>query len=168
MLTSTPDMHAGFTNTLNGTIIDAGIKSNVIPARSEAFIDCRLLPGQSREQWRDAIAAQLDGLDVEVQQLVDRDRPPPAVSEWDTELSRTIEAVLKDSMEDAVVAPGLSTVGTDNRFLRSLGITSYGLIPCLLSAEERAGFHANNEFLTIDNLNMGVELMYETVRRFCT
>ena len=168
VLTSTPDMHAGFTNTLNVTIIDAGIKSNVIPARSEAFIDCRLLPGQSREQWRDAVAAQLDGLDVEVQQLVDRDRPPPAVSEWDTELSRTIEAVLKDSMEDAVVAPGLSTVGTDNRFLRPLGITSYGLIPCLLSAEERAGFHANNEFLTVDNLNMGVELMYEIVRRFCT
>ena len=60
--------------------------------------------------------------------------------------------------------PGL----TDSRARRPLGLASDGLIPGLLSGEGRAGFHANNEFLTVDNRNMGVELMYEIVRRFCT
>lgn len=79
-----------------------------------------------------------------------------------------IEPDLTEAIEDAVVAPSVSTVGTDNRFLRRAGVTAYGLIPCLLSPEERAGFHANDEFLTVENLNMGCELTYEIVRRFCT
>ena len=62
----------------------------------------------------------------------------------------------------------MTVLGTDNRFLRKRGIPAYGFIPCLLSAEERAGFHGNNEFLTIENLNMGCELMYDIVRRMCT
>ena len=41
-------------------------------------------------------------------------------------------------------------------------------IPVLLSAEEAAGFHGNNEKLSIDNLNLGCELTYEVVRRFCS
>jgi acetylornithine deacetylase/succinyl-diaminopimelate desuccinylase-like protein len=57
--------------------------------------------------------------------------------------------------------------GTDNRFLRARGIPAYGFIPVLLSADEAAGFHGNNEKLSIDNLNLGVELTYEVVRRFC-
>ncbi|HSE46560.1 MAG TPA: M20/M25/M40 family metallo-hydrolase, partial [Gemmatimonadales bacterium] len=87
---------------------------------------------------------------------------------WDTELYRVINDVVKGAMEDAVVVPGMTVGGTDNRFLRAKGTPAYGFIPCLLSSEERAGFHGNNEFLTVDNLNMGVELMYEVVRRMCT
>jgi acetylornithine deacetylase/succinyl-diaminopimelate desuccinylase-like protein len=41
-------------------------------------------------------------------------------------------------------------------------------MPCLLSPEERAGFHGNDEFLTVANLEMGTELMYEIVRRMVT
>ncbi|MDZ7729723.1 MAG: peptidase dimerization domain-containing protein [Dehalococcoidia bacterium] len=35
-----------FINTLNITMLNSGIKANVIPAKSEAVIDCRILPGQ--------------------------------------------------------------------------------------------------------------------------
>ncbi|MDZ7729722.1 MAG: M20/M25/M40 family metallo-hydrolase [Dehalococcoidia bacterium] len=87
--------------------------------------------------------------------------------EWDTELYRTISSVVREAHEDAIVTPGMTVGGTDNRFLRQRGIPAYGFIPCLLSREERAGFHGNNEFLTIDNLNMGTELMYDIVFRFC-
>ena len=73
----------------------------------------------------------------------------------------------KDAMEEAVVVPSMTVGGTDNRFLRQRGIPAYGFIPALISPEEQAGFHANNEFLTVDNLNMGCELMYEIVRRMC-
>jgi len=163
----TPELHAMFVNTLNVTMLNAGIKANVIPARSEAVIDCRLLPGQSKADWieqvRDYIAD--DRITIE---LISPDQVEPAAVPWDTELFRTIQDVLREAMEDAVVVPTMTIGGTDNRFLRARGIPAYGFIPCLLSREERAGFHGNNEFLTIENLNMGVELMYEIVRRMCT
>ena len=169
-VTASPDTHAAFTNTLNVTMLRAGIKSNVIPARSEAVVDCRLLPGESRDAWREQVVAYLDDprITVEFELASINEEPPMVASAWDTGLSRVIEAVLTEALEGSVVAPAISTVGTDNRFLRRAGVTAYGLIPCLLSPEERAGFHANDEFLTVENLNMGCELMYEIVRRFCT
>jgi acetylornithine deacetylase/succinyl-diaminopimelate desuccinylase-like protein len=75
--------------------------------------------------------------------------------------------VVTEAVEGSVVVPNLCIGGTDNRFLRQRGIPAYGFIPCLLSPEEAAGFHGNDEFLTVDNLHMGCELMYEIVRRFC-
>jgi acetylornithine deacetylase/succinyl-diaminopimelate desuccinylase-like protein len=163
-----PDLLAGFMNTLNVTMLDAGIKPNVIPARSEAIVDCRLLPGETPEGWRQQVRDFLDDPRIEVTFASEGPRAEPSAAPEDTALFRVVEDVLRDAMEDAVVLPAISTVGTDNRFLNPRGVAAYGLIPCLLSAEERAGFHGNDEFLTIENLNMGCELVYEIVRRACT
>ena len=163
-----PALYAAFVNTLNVTMVNSGIKLNVIPAKSEAFLDCRLLPGQSAEDWRQQVIARVDDPRIQVEFASGRaaaSQPQPA--DWDTELFHTINSVLKEAMEDAVVVPAMTVGATDNRFLRARGIHAYGFIPCLLSAEESAGFHGNNEFLTVENLNMGCELMYEIVRRMC-
>lgn len=163
-----PELHAMFVNTLNVTMLNSGIKANVIPAKSEAVIDCRLLPGQSKADWIEQIRDYIDDDRIIIElESPDQGEPTSAVP-WDTELFRTIQDVLHEAMEDAVVVPTMTVGGTDNRFLRARGIPAYGFIPCLLSPEERAGFHGNNEFLAIENLNMGVELMYEIVRRMCT
>ncbi|GMU40751.1 MAG: hypothetical protein AMXMBFR23_16170 [Chloroflexota bacterium] len=167
LLKASPDTEAAFSNTLNVTMLDAGIKSNVIPARAEAVIDCRLVAGQSREAWKQAVEARIDDPRVEVT-YVYPDEPDVAVSSWDTPLARIIEDVLTEAFEDAVVVPSTAIVGTDNRFMRPLGIPAYGFIPCLLSQAERDGFHANDEFITVANFNMGLELMFEVVRRACT
>jgi len=161
---ASPELLAMFINTLNLTMLDAGIKANVIPAKSEAVIDCRLLPGQHKADWIRQVRERIDDDRISVE-LYSPDQGEPQRVEWDTELFRTINTVVKEAMEDAVVVPGMTVGGTDNRFLRERGIPAYGFIPCLLSPEERRGFHGNNEFLTIENLNMGCELMFEIVRR---
>jgi acetylornithine deacetylase/succinyl-diaminopimelate desuccinylase-like protein len=159
-----PELLAMFQNTLNLTMLQAGIKANVIPARSEAVIDCRLLPGQSKRDWIRQVRERIGDERVSVE-LLSPDHGEPEAVPWDTELFRTITSVVKGAMEDAVVVPGMTIGGTDNRFLRERGIPAYGFIPCLLSPEERRGFHGNDEFLTVENLNLGCELMYEIVRR---
>ena len=168
LIRSNATVQAAFQNTLNITMIQSGIKANVIPAKSTAVLDTRLLPGQNREEWRQQVQVIVDDPRVQVDFYTDWGQEAPEPVPWDTELYRTIEAVMKESSEDAIVVPNTCTGGTDNRFLRAKGIPAYGFIPCLLSPEEAAGFHGNDEFLTVDNLNMGVELTYEIVRRMCT
>lgn len=163
---ASPDTVAAFTSTLNVTVLRAGSQSNVIPGRAEALVDCRLLPGQSREAWVAEVSAVIDDSLVQVA-LEYPTSAPVAVSPWDTEVTRVITEVLTETFEDAIVLPSSSIVGTDNRFMRPLGIPAYGFIPCLLSQEERDGFHAQDEFLTVENLNLGLEVMYEVVRRLC-
>ncbi len=161
-----PDTVAAFTNTLNVTVLRAGTQSNVIPGRAEALVDCRLLSGQSRDAWVAEVSVVIDDPLVQVS-LEYPTSAPVVVSPWDTEVTRVITEVVTETFEDAVVLPSSSIVGTDNRFMRPLGIPAYGFIPCLLSQEERDGFHAHDEFLTVENLNLGLEVMYEVVRRLC-
>ena len=156
-----------FINTLNVTMVNSGIKANVIPAKSEATIDCRLLPGQDREDWRQQVMAVIDDDRISVE-FSGWDQDQPVEVDWDTELYRTIEAVVGEAVEDSTVVPSTCVGGTDNRFLRQQGIPAYGFIPVLLSPEEAAGFHGNDEHMTIENFNMGVELTYEIVRRMVT
>ncbi len=166
IIVSHPALHAMFSNTLNVTIVNSGIKANVIPAKSEATIDCRLLPGQTREDWIEQVKAVIDDDRISVE-TAGWDQGQPVAVDWDTELYRTIEAVVSEAIEDAIIVPSTCVGGTDNRFLRQQGIPAYGFIPCLLSPAEAAGFHGNDEHLTIDNLNMGCELMFEIVYRMC-
>ncbi|MBI5949569.1 MAG: M20/M25/M40 family metallo-hydrolase [Chloroflexi bacterium] len=162
----TPELHAQFINTINVTMLQSGIKANVVPAKSWAAVDCRLLPGQSKEDWLRQVRERIDDPRITVELYNPHEGEPVSV-DWDTELFRVIKSVVTEAMEDAIVVPSMTIGGTDNRFLRARGIPAYGFIPCILSGPERAGFHGNNEFLTIDNLNMGCELMYEIVRRMC-
>ena len=159
-------LKAMFINTLNITMLKAGTKINVIPALSEANLDCRLLPEQDPEEWRQQVIARIDDPRIEVDFY--RDFLGDTVEcPWDTELFHVIQQVVAEAMEDAVVLPTMTVGGTDNKFLRERGIPAYGFIPVLLSADEAAGFHGNNEKLSIENFNLGCELTYEVVRRFC-
>ena len=161
------DMEAGLTNTINLTIFSGGFKFNVIPGNAEALFDCRLLPDMNLDDWRAQVESQVNDDRVAFSYALDEipNEPEPVVSEWGNELSIAIESSVKDFFEDAVVSQTTSTVGTDNRFLRTLGIPSYGFIPCLLSQAELDGFHANDEFLTQDNFKLGVELMWSVVAK---
>ena len=159
-------LKAMFMNTLNVTMLEAGTKINVIPAMSEASLDCRLLPEQDPEEWRQQVIERIGDDRVEVS--FDPDfRGDTAECPWDTELFQVIQQVVSEAMEDAVVLPMMTVGGTDNRFLRARGVPAYGFIPVLLSADEAAGFHGNNEKISIENFNLGTELTYEVVSRFC-
>ena len=45
------------------------------------------------------------------------------------------------------------------------GRPPYGLIPFLLTAEDYAGIHGHNERVSIQNLRMGSQILFELTRR---
>ena len=165
---SSAGLRAFFTNTLNITMVEGGVKANIIPGRATATLDCRLLPGQSREGWRDELIARIDDPDVEVEFFDGLDPEAPRAASFDSEFFRTIESAIVAAMPEAIVVPSLTVGGTDNRFLRERSIQAYGLVPAVLTSPERAGFHAGDEFITVDHLSQGCELTYDIVRRMCT
>ena len=157
-----------FMNTLNVTMVNAGVKRNVLPSRSEAVLDCRLLPGQDTEEWRQQVAEVVADLEIAVEFVNDPQPTAMPRTEWDTELFHAIEASVRGVFEDAVVAPTMTIGATDNRFLRARGVVSYGFAPAVYSREENNGFHGNDEFISVETFNTGCELTYDIVRRLCT
>ncbi len=157
-----PLIRAITSNTISLTTARAGVKHNVIPARAEATLDCRLLPGADSQAFLAELRRVIDDDKVRMEIALDSNTPP---SPSNTELMSCIEQVVRDHVEDAVVLPSVSAGFTDSRVFRRLGITAYGFIPVLLEPAEAATIHGHNERLSIENLRLGCQMLFDVVRR---
>jgi acetylornithine deacetylase/succinyl-diaminopimelate desuccinylase-like protein len=159
-----PLIRALTSNTVSLTTARAGVKHNVIPAAAEATIDCRLLPGTDVDAFIEELERVIDDSKVRIEKGLISSTPPSPI---DTELMSVIEEVARDHMEEAVVLPGISAGFTDSRAFRSRGVTAYGFIPVIVEPLEAATIHGHNERLSVDNLRLGCQILFEVVRRIC-
>ena len=157
-----PSLRARLSNTVTVTTIGTGIKVNVIPAEATATLDCRLLPDVDP----DAFLAELRGVlaDERVQVEV-LNRFTGAESSMDTRFVRVVSEVVSELVEGARIAPEMTSGFTDSRIYRLRGIPAYGFVPCLLQPEDLAGVHGHNERISVENVRLGLQVLYEVVRR---
>jgi acetylornithine deacetylase/succinyl-diaminopimelate desuccinylase-like protein len=160
-----PVIRAVLTNTVSVTTCTAGYKHNVIPALSEASLDCRLLPGQSAEAFVEEVRGIIDDPKVEIEEVY---RSETVSSPVQTELFSILRDVICERIENALVLPSISPGFTDSRLFRRRGVVAYGLIPVLLEPVEAATIHGHNERISVENLRLGTQLLFETVRRLCS
>ena len=161
---SSPALRARLGNTISLTTISTGIKVNVIPAEAEATLDCRLLP----DVGVDAFLAELRRVvDDERVKFEISNRYEGAESSLDHEFVRIVREVVGEMVEGAHLAPELTSGFTDSRIYRKRGVPAYGFVPCLVQPEELAGVHGHNERISVENLRLGMQVLYEVVRRLC-
>ncbi|MGB6895205.1 MAG: M20/M25/M40 family metallo-hydrolase [Dehalococcoidia bacterium] len=151
-------------DTVSITGCTAGYKHNVIPATAEATLDCRLLPGNDPQAFVDQMKQVIDDPRVTVEQVFSSGTMTSSVQ---TELFGIVEEVARDHIEEALVLPSVSAGFTDSRAFRRRGITAYGLIPILLEPLEAASIHGHNERISVQNLRLGTQILFEVVRRLC-
>jgi acetylornithine deacetylase/succinyl-diaminopimelate desuccinylase-like protein len=152
-------------NTISTTSLHSGMKHNVIPGIAEATLDIRLLPGTDPQEFTQQVRDIVDDPKVRVEPVFESSTVSSPI---DTELFGIIEDVVRDAVEDALVLPSVSAGFTDSRVFRRKGITSYGFIPYLLEQSEAMTVHGHDERITIENLRLGCQVLFETVRRLVT
>jgi acetylornithine deacetylase/succinyl-diaminopimelate desuccinylase-like protein len=145
------------------TMLSGGYKINVIPEQAEMSFDCRLLPDTDER----AFISNLEQLinDPGVRLEVTWPDAPPSTAAWDAPLFRALEAACADFAPHAVVAPSICVGGTDARYFRERGVPSYGLLPCLFDAEDLKGYHGIDERLSLANLRLGTQIIFDTTLR---
>jgi acetylornithine deacetylase/succinyl-diaminopimelate desuccinylase-like protein len=158
--------------TITPTMINGGIKENVIPSDCTAVFDCRVLPGQSIAEAKTLILESLRDVGFDKLTFETIQSQEPTKSPIDTPLYETIRLVLGDIEPGCGVAPTLMVGGTDSRFFRRMGSVCYGFHP--LRSESQYGVkatrreHGIDERISVENLVFGVSVLYETVKRFMT
>jgi acetylornithine deacetylase/succinyl-diaminopimelate desuccinylase-like protein len=151
-------------NTISATTVTAGMKHNVIPARAEATLDIRLLPGVDPVEFRGELERVIDDPGVRIEEVHQRssDADP-----YDTELFRVIEEVIHDHIEDAVVVPSMGVGFTDSAELRNIGIVSYGFSGNLNDPELSKTVHGHNERVSLESFRLNCRMVYDVTRRMC-
>ncbi|MCL6589798.1 MAG: M20/M25/M40 family metallo-hydrolase [Firmicutes bacterium] len=154
-------LQAMFYHTISPTIIQAGMKTNVLPERCELTLDCRLLPGETPEGFYRKLKDQIDDPQVTIEII---HAAPPTESPVDTELFRVMERAVHRENSKALITPYLSPGGTDSRYFRRLNITAYGFMPVLLSEEDLQRMHGIDERLSLANLEQGTRILTQVVQ----
>jgi len=139
------------------TIIDGGVKSNVLPSSARAVINFRILPGDTQQ----SVAAHVRDVTVGVGVRLLEGTDPSSVSDSRAPQFRTLQRTIAQVYPDAIVAPYLVVGGTDSRHFSKLTANVYRFIPVSLAEAELARLHGTNE-------RIGVETYFEAIRFYRT
>ncbi len=162
-LASEPVFDAVLRNGISPTMLEGGVRANVIPAEASATLNVRTLPGQSIDQvvarLRKAIADRAVTVTVTSRGT---DAPP---SDFRSPMFGAIARSLTSVDPRLTVVPYLSTGATDSARLRQIGIKAYGLLPFPLAEEDELRMHAADERVPVSALEYGIRVVYGIVRQ---
>jgi len=164
-LSSHPIYNAMIRDTISLTILQGGSKVNVIPSESSATLDCRLVPGSSKENFLREIKTRL-GAEVDVEVISESRSLPP--SPFDTDLFRAIQKFAAKNDPGCPVVPHLLPGATDSRLLREKGIITYDFCPFRLTEKEMMIIHGNDERIALENLRFGMKMLLEILEEIGT
>jgi len=164
-LTSNPIYNAMIRDTISLTILQGGSKVNVIPSESAATLDCRLIPGSSKEHFLREIKERL-GDEVEVEVISESHSLPP--SPLNTDLFKAIQGFASRNDPGCPVVPHLLAGATDSRLLREKGIITYDFCPFRLTEKEMMIIHGNDERIALENLRFGTKMLVEIIKEVAT
>lgn len=147
------------------TMMQAGIRVNVIPSEATANLNVRMLPGHSV----DALTSQLEKLvndpQIKFQLAPDSGENAPP-SDINSPLYKTIERIAPQDFPGAITLPFLSTWATDSASLRLHKVQAYGLEPFPVTEADESRMHADNERMPLDSFHKGVAFLYHVVSDF--
>ncbi len=153
-------------STISLTSLRSGVgdppKVNVIPSVAEATIDCRVLPGTSKDQWMSEIRRRLGDPAVKIEIVYEGE--DPIVTPQDSTFYRALEAAVKRRHPDAIVTPMVVPYGTDSNSFRPRGVKSYGFTPVVVPAAAVMSMHGDAEFLPVDSVGPAIQILFEALK----
>jgi acetylornithine deacetylase/succinyl-diaminopimelate desuccinylase-like protein len=153
------------TNTVTPTMLQAGLKANVIPSSANATLDCRKLPGQSAEDVMREIRA-IAGESFELEPI--RVTHGTEFS-MDTPFYGALERAARRMDPGGVIVPMLMPGATDASEYQRAGIQMYGFTPGILPE----GFptiklaHGHDERLPVSFVRSGLPALWEVLNEVC-
>jgi carboxypeptidase PM20D1 len=135
------------------TMINGGVRPNVMPAEVEAMINFRLHPRDTSAEILErarAATADIEGV------TLDWAEPPleaTSVASATSSSYALIAALTGAALQDMPVAPGLMLAGADARHYEGVAENVYRFQPVLFTPHDLEGIHGLNERLSIANLD---------------
>jgi acetylornithine deacetylase/succinyl-diaminopimelate desuccinylase-like protein len=149
--------------TMSPTLLNAGLKINVIPNTAEVQVDGRRLPDETHEEIFARIMRIIDDPAISIEPPERPEQPATEPSSLTTPLYAAMQTVFLEAMPNAIVVPFLMRGTTDGAFLRAKGIAVYGVPVFRKDGELR--MHGNDERISLENLRTGTELLGKIVVR---
>jgi acetylornithine deacetylase/succinyl-diaminopimelate desuccinylase-like protein len=143
--------------TCTATEIRGGHAQNALPQSARATIQCRIIPGETQDEIRDALARVFDDPTVKISVLTAA--TPSPESPPSAGILQTVEKVTHTLWPDVIVLPQMSPGATDSKYTRVVGVPSYG-IDAMFDDLDDARAHGRDERIGVAAFGQEVEFTY--------
>ncbi len=157
VMSTQPPLDAMLRTTTAVTIVEGGVKENVLPARASAVVNFRILPGDTIEDVVAHVRRTIDDERIDVKAGVRSiPRNPTAESPVDDPAFARLATTVEESFADVSPLPFLVLGGTDARHYALVTPRLYRLSPFRFDLADLKRVHGTNERLAVSNYPNGI------------
>ncbi len=161
-----PEVFSLMSNTVTLTSLQSETNTvNLIPSKTTALLDCRLLPNANRNEFLANFKKSLENDSIKVSVI--HETPPMQPSSDTTGFYKAIYKAIQTHYTDAEIIPVMMPSFNDVGLFRSKGVPCYSSFPILLDSHHLNSIkhiHNYDEFLPIKHLMTGKNIYDEFLR----
>lgn len=162
-LDKSPATYAMIHTTCAPTIINAGIKENVLPARATAMVNFRLLPGDTIAAACERVRKIIGDERVKFEPVPGFLSAPSTFSRTDSPSYEILAHTIRQMFGGVPVAPMLMLGGSDARYFHDICESVYRFNPLVVTDEDRLRIHGTNERIEVTALGKMVQFFIQLI-----
>lgn len=147
-----PEGEARLHTTIAPTMIQGGVKDNVLPPEARATINFRLHPRDTIASTIEHVRKAIDDPKVDVVALNETQEEASPVADIHGSAYRYLVQQIQESFNGIPVAPDMTTGATDSRYYAKMADAVFRLDPFHFGLGDLARVHGTNERLAIRDL----------------
>ena len=161
ILLGQPATAALIRTTIAPTIFQAGEQYNALPEKATAFINHRLMPGDSLADVKTFIEDTIEDDDIKVTITGSEASKVSSINGWEF---KAIQQAARNVYNDAVIAPYLMFAGSDAKHYDSISKNTYRFLPVQITSEDLNRMHGTNEHISKDNFIQAIKFYAEIIK----
>ncbi len=170
-LSQDPLQNATLRTTCVATRLDAGHANNALPQTARAIVNCRILPGHTREEIRQDLIRIFADPKVEVHYVDDKGQVldsapnsealPPVKLRPD--VMSALEKVAGEMWPGTPVVPTMATGASDGVYTNAAGMPTFGISGVAIDMDDVRA-HGRDERLRVESFYQGVDFYYRYLK----
>jgi acetylornithine deacetylase/succinyl-diaminopimelate desuccinylase-like protein len=166
-----PLQNATLRTTCVATRLEAGHANNALPQSARANVNCRILPGHTREEVRQILVGVFADPKVDVRYVDNSGRvldsapngqalPPVKLR---PEVMQTLDKVAGEMWPGVPVIPTMSTGASDGIYTNASGMPTFGISGVAIDMNDVRA-HGRDERLRVESFYQGVDFYYRYLK----
>jgi carboxypeptidase PM20D1 len=139
--------------TIVPTILESGVRENVIPSQARALVNSRILPGESIKEVEDFIRKAIGDDRVKIRITGDFSTEPSAMTDFHSDAFKKVADAASAVADDIIPAPFIMLGATDSRNFRAI---SNGVVNFCPTTDSK-GYHGIDERLPVRDLQRAIQ-----------
>ncbi len=167
-LKKSPSANATVRTTMAPTIIEGGLKDNVMPSSASVTINLRILPGETTQSVVQYLKEVINDDRIEIQQGAAAFLSEPSkVSDVKSFGFKAIQKTAQEIFPDAIVSPALVIVATDSRHYSKVSDNIFRFLPLQMTNDDLKRIHGIDERIALDDYKKLIHYYHRLIENSC-